>query len=62
VRSIHDVYIDRMREQAARRRGDYTCQCDNPQPDAIGECGHCRRLVVTPELTARIRNRRDGAA
>lgn len=25
----------------------FTCLCETPRPDGLGECGRCRRLVVS---------------
>lgn len=26
------------------------CSCTTPDPGVNGECGHCHRLVVTPQM------------
>ena len=28
-------------------RKSLVCRCVDPDPDAIGECSHCRRLVAS---------------
>lgn len=32
---------------ANRQAGVYVCRCANPDPDVIGECSHCRRLIAS---------------
>ena len=56
-----------MGEVVAMRRKDdeewmdkIECDCTEPEPDGIGECQRCKRLVVTDEVRMRARRTRNG--
>lgn len=36
------------------------CDCTEPEPDGIGECQRCKRLVVTDEVRMRARRTSNG--
>lgn len=37
----------RPHENALRDYDPVECECEEPDPTTLGECRHCRRLIIT---------------